>query len=316
MTRPITPTMQYALALDVGGTNIRAALVDAHGAIAQSMESPTHAIRGGAAVVETMRELAGRLCERIDPSALVGIGISAAGVIDPITHTVIDATDAIPGWRGTNLSAVFRDTLKQDAVADNDVKCALRGEAWCGAARERTTGTVVMMTLGTGLGGAWMHNGVVVSGTHHVAGHIGRMLATADAAVESVVSGTGLAALHANEFANEPANGPISRRQQAAGEVIMQRAAAGEAHARRAVDRWLDALALQLVNVYWMLDPACVIIGGGVIDSRDVWWSPLCERLRAAGVPLTVVPAALGNRAGVVGAALLVWRAREGHTHA
>jgi glucokinase len=71
-----------------------------------------------------------------------------------------------------------------------------------------------------------------------------------------------------------------------------------------------------LTNLYWLLDPTAIIIGGGVIDSRETWWQALQERLSAGGTKLCVLPAALGNDAGVVGAASLVWRHQRERQHA
>lgn len=295
-----------ALAIDVGGTKIRAALVDIAGQIVGVATAPTEADRGGAHVVDAMCTLARAICDR----EIAGVGISAAGVIDPVSGVVMDATEAIPGWRGTALTDAFRSAFAVEAFVDNDVKCALRGEAWCGAAKPYTTGTVVMLTLGTGLGGALMHNGVLMTGQHHLAGHIGRMRmwdtpSPNTVTVESRVSGTGLANIF-RRMAHGAQDDVIT------GETVMRAAAAGDKKSRQALDLWLDQLALQLTNLYWLLDPAAIVIGGGVIDSREIWWPLLQERLSAGLTKLCVLPAALGNDAGVVGAASLVWQ----HQHA
>jgi glucokinase len=297
-------TADVALAVDVGGTKIRAALVDRAGQIAGVVTAPTEAARGGAHVVETMRTLARAICDR----EIAGVGISAAGVIDPASGIVVDATEAIPGWRGTALTDVFKNAFAVQAFADNDVKCALRGEAWCGAAKPYTSGTVVMLTLGTGLGGALMHNGVMLTGQHHLAGHIGRMRmwdtpSPNTVSVESRVSGTGLVNIFRRLVSTQ--DGDFS------GEEVMRAAAAGDKKSRQALELWLDQLAVQLTNLYWLLDPAVIVIGGGVIDSRETWWPLLQERLRAGLTRLCVLPAALGNDAGVVGAAALVWQHQQ-----
>lgn len=302
------PAADVALAIDVGGTKIRAALVDRDGHIAGVVTAPTEAARGGAHVLDAMRALARAICDR----EIAGVGISAAGVIDPVSGVVVDATDAIPGWRGMALTEAFRNAFAAEAFADNDVKCALRGEAWCGAAKSHATGTVVMLTLGTGLGGALMHNGALLTGQHHLAGHIGRMRmwdtpSPNTVAVESRVSGTGLANIF-RRMAHDTQDETIT------GETVMIAAAAGDKKSRQALELWLDHLALQLTNLYWLLDPAAIVIGGGVIDSRETWWPLLQERLRAGLTKLCVLPAALGNDAGVIGAASLVWqhqRSRE-----
>jgi glucokinase len=299
-----------ALAIDVGGTKIRAALINRDGHIVGVANAPTEASRGGAHVVDAMRTLARAICDR----EIAGVGISAAGVIDPRTGAVVDATDAIPGWRGVALADAFKHAFAVDAFADNDVKCALRGEAWCGAAKPYDTGTVVMLTLGTGLGGALMHDGALLDGKHHLAGHIGRMRmwdtpSPNTVSVESRVSGTGLVNIYRRLA-------PDQHEEHVSGETVMRAAAAGDKKSRQALDLWLDQLAVQLTNLYWLLDPAAIIIGGGVIDSRELWWPSLQERLSAGGSKLCVLPAALGNDAGVVGAASLVWQHQREQPHA
>ena len=97
----------------------------------------------------------------------------------------------------------------------------------------------------------------------------------------------------------------------AAGTAVVALAACGDPAARAALDEWVDLLAVQLHNVHWSLDPALVLLGGGVIGSRDVWWAALTARLQQLGAPsslLTLRAATLANDAGMLGAAALMWR--------
>ena len=296
------------LALDVGGTKIAAALIDADGAILAGARRPTGAAMGAGHVLTVM---AGCLDELAGPAgqyALAGIGISAAGVIDPLHARVLDATDAIPGWKDQALGAWFNARYQLPVWADNDVNCALLGELWRNPVLHGSGSgaSVAMLTLGTGLGGALAHDGRILPGRHFSAGHFGRALvwdgfSGALQPVESLVSGTALARMYRRT--GQPGG------QGADGADVMARAAAGEPRAVAALDTWLDHLALQLHNLYWSFDPDLVLIGGGVIDSRDLWWDALQQRIDAYKVNLRLAPAALGGDAGLVGAARLVWNA-------
>ena len=289
------------IAIDVGGTKIAAALVDANGAVLASARRPTPATEGGAAVLAQMVQCVEELTATAAGHALVGIGISAAGVIDPARAVVLDATDAIQGWKGQHLGAALQARFGLPVWADNDVNCALLGELWRNPTLAGVSGTVAMLTLGTGLGGALAHQGRLLQGRHHLAGHFGRALVAGPEGrlvpVESMVSGSGLLALYQQRRGLDATHGA----------AVMALAHAGDAAAVAAVDDWLGHLAVQLHNLHWSIDPDVVLLGGGVIDSRAQWWNELERRIDALGVALNLAPAALGNQAGLAGAAKLVW---------
>lgn len=272
------------LAADLGGTKILAALVDAQGATLRLAEAATPARSGAAAVIEALRDLLREVMADATPRA---IGLSLAGVIDPSTARVLDATDALPGWKGTDLRAELAD-FGLPIAARNDVQAALLGEAWRGALRGRPDGA--LLTLGTGLGGAFLADGRVHAGLGQRAGHLGRTLWPHEGRLvplESLLSGTGLAKLHG---------------EAADGRDVIARLGA-DPRADLALRTWTALLAAQLHNLHWLLDPGRVVLGGGMIDAREHWWPLLGD------VPLEVVPAELGSRAGLLGAAQMAWEA-------
>lgn len=272
------------LAADLGGTKMLAALVDAQGQALAVHEAPTPAAQGGCAVVAALLALLREAAGSARPRA---IGLSLAGVIDTQTVTVLDATDALPGWRGTDLRAALHG-FGAPVAGRNDVQAALLGEAWLGALRGRRDGA--LLTLGTGLGGAFLADGRVHAGPGQRAGHLGRTLWPHEGRLvplESLLSGTGLAKLH-----GEAANGR---------EVIAR--LCSDPRADVALRTWAALLATQLHNLHWLLDPGRMVLGGGMIDAREHWWPLLGE------LPLEVVPAELGSRAGLLGAARLAWEA-------
>jgi glucokinase len=224
--------------------------------------------------------------------------LSAAGVIDPATAQVRDATDAMPGWKGTNLRAALAPEWGVPVQALNDVHAALVGEAWLGALKDQERGA--MLTLGTGLGGAWMVQGQLQTGASGVAGHFGRTRVQHQdrwVPVEILVSGQGLAYWHR-------VHGGTARNGR---EVLA--ADPSQPAVVAALRDWTQHLAAVLHNMHWTMDPGLVVLGGGVIESRQRWWPLLADAL--GELPLSVQPAQLGARAGLMGAAHWAWRSRE-----
>jgi glucokinase len=278
--------MTVVLAADVGGTKMLAGLVDRDGRCARVFEAATPAREGAAAVIASLHSL---LLQAQGGMAPAAVGLSLAGVIDPHTACVLDATDALPGWRGSDLrAALTRFAVPVHAL--NDVHAALLGEAWCGALQGAQRG--VMLTLGTGLGGAFLAEGQLQTGAHHLAGHWGRtevMHGGRRVALETLLSGSGLAWLHRSlGGASENAREVLALQQSDA--------AAGDA-----LGLWVEQLALLAHNLHWSLDPGVLLLGGGLIDARAQWWPQLMDALQ--GLPLQVQPALLGSRAGLIGAA-------------
>lgn len=279
------------LAADLGGTKTLVALLDSQGQAHRVHEAPTPAADGAEAVLANLRELLAQARGDAQPLA---IGLSLAGVIDPAQARVLDATAALPGWKGTELRrALAGENLP--VLARNDVHAALLGEAWLGGLRGHRDGALI--TLGTGLGGAFLVDGRLHEGSRHLAGHVGRSEVLHEGRrvpLEALLSGTGLARLHGSA---------------ANGREVMARLLQGEAQADAALQAWVEQLALLLHNLYWLLDPARVLIGGGLIEARAHWWPRLQPLI--AELPLDVRPTELGARAGLIGAARLAWDAVE-----
>ncbi len=295
-----------ALAVDIGGTKIRAAAIGRDGMMLVSTRKPTGAANGAAHVLNVIAESIDELLKAIpSPERIVGIGVSSAGVIAPQTGRVVSSAPQIPGWAGTPLGEHFAERYGITVLADNDANCALLGETWQGNHAAGVEGTVVMLTLGTGLGGAIMTDGLLQSGHHHLTGHFGLArvwdpFTSRLVPVEALVSGTGLGNIYQRLH---------PQHQVATGEQVMALAIEVDPLANDALETWLDHLTLQLHNIYWMIDPDLIIIGGGMVDAREIWWRRLTLRLAAQQVATPMAVATLGNDAGVVGAAKMVFDA-------
>lgn len=310
--------MQYAIGVDLGGTKTAAGLVSASGEVLFSETIPTLNRDGGAAILAATAHLIRGLVRRAANAGIaVGrVGIGSAGVIDAGNGTVVAATDAILGWAGTHLTAglaAHLDLPPEAVRAVNDVHAHAMGEAWLGAAAG--SDSALMVAFGTGVGGSFVLAGTPVLGHRYVGGHVGHIAspyAYHDGAALPCVCGH---AGHVEAIASGPAIFETFRRLGGSPHVPDTRAVFSLAHdgdtaAIKAIGIGAGAAGQAVGGLINILDPATVVVSGGLADAGDPWWRPMERALRAellaplADVP--VLPASLGNTAAMVGAAKLV----------
>lgn len=286
--------MDTILAVDVGGTKMLGGILDREGQCLHQQRCETPAALGGAAVAQALlglvRQLQRWCMDHAGPP--LAVGLSVAGVVDPARACVTDATEAMPGWAGTDLRAALQPATGALPVhAINDVHAALMGEHWQGGLRG-VHDSAVMLTLGTGLGGAWMAQGRLQFGARGIAGHWGRTSVREGpewVTLDQRCSGSGLARL-----------ARMRGVAAADGRAALQAASEGDAAAQAALAEWIEDLAMLLRNLRWTLDPQAIVIGGGLITARALWWPSLTQALD--GLDLAVRPAELGEHSGLIGA--------------
>lgn len=294
-----------AAAVDIGGTKIATAAVAADGTVTGYRSAPTPAERGPAAVLTTAADL---VRESLGDREAVGVGVGSAGVIDPASGLVRSATDALPGWGGTDLRGGLARALGLPVTVANDVHAHALGEYWLGAARGHAT--VLFVAVGTGVGGSLLLDGRIHHGARSAAGHVGhvpvaaaagrRCPCGADGHVEAVASGPAL--LH--EYRERGGSAPRLQEVVAASEH--------DPLARTVLTEGARALGSALAGLANTVDPDVVVIGGGVAEAGELWWDALREETAQGLVPalrgLPVVPSGLGSDAALLGAAHMVWR--------
>lgn len=308
---PVPPT---AVGIDLGGTKIAAALVGADGSITSRASLPTPAAAGPEAVLDAIAELAAPLLAAAAASGApaLGVGIGAAGVIDPATARVLSATDHLPGWAGTDLRAGLgaRLGIHPSAVhAVNDVHAHALGEGWLGAAAGASS--VLLAAFGTGIGGSLLLDGIPLFGARQVGGHLGHVPSIEALGLRCPCGGTG----HLEAIASGPSLHALYLRSGGDPEVpdaraVFARAAAGDLLALAAIDTAATAAGRALGGLANALDPAAVIVSGGLAEAGDPWWAPLRAAFAAELIgPLSSLipqPAALGADAALAGAASLL----------
>lgn len=298
------------LALDIGGTKIAAGIVDSCGRVRDRATVPTPARLGARAVLDAALDLSRQVTGGMRP---VAVGIGSAGVIDPVRGVVTHATDALPGWPGTDLAGAFGEAFAVPAAALNDVHAHALGEAAYGAGRQASS--LLLVAVGTGIGGAHVLDGQVLTGARHVAGHIGHLPVPEAQGVpcscgrvghlEGLASGPGLLAAFRRAGGEASSTYDVVRFADTAPEGDP----AGDL-ARELLDTIGRATGRVIGGLLNMLDPETVVLTGGMAAVGERWWSAVCCGMAleamdvVSGTPL--LPAAAGPDAALLGAAAFV----------
>jgi glucokinase len=306
-TRPRVVSSEVVAAVDIGGTRIKAALVDRSYRVLAQTTTPTPPDLGadiGSAVAATVKALLASVSpER--PIQLVGCGVVVPGLVDESRG--IGLYSANLGWRDLDIRAQVESYLHLPAVVGHDVRAGLLAESRLGAARGHRQ--VLFMPLGTGIAGALLLDGAVVSGDGW-AGELGHVVVDPSGptcpcgqrgCLEVIASAGAIERIYA-------AQSPVAL----SAEDISVRAAAGEALASSVWSRAVRALGQAIVMTVTLTGVDLVLVGGGLSQSGEVLLKPLRDDVTGRLTfqrPPTIQRAGLGDRAGSLGAACLIWDA-------
>jgi len=253
-------------------------------------------------VLDRVTELDGEAMSGAE--AVCGVGVGAAGIVNAAGR-VLSATDTFANWVGTDLVAGLRTRLASDlpVVVRNDVEAHLLGESWLGAASGWSS--VLLVAVGTGVGGALLLDGRLWRGAHYAAGELGHVPTPGAEGLRCPCGRLG----HLEALAAGPAIAAAYRRasdQEVDAREVFARAEAGDRAALAVVRAAADALGRVIAGLVTAFDPGCVVIGGGVSAAGSLWWDPLVAASRAELVApfhdVPIVPARLGPAAAILGA--------------
>ncbi|MGX6403474.1 ROK family protein [Dermabacter hominis] len=306
------------LAVDLGGTKINAAVVVfEEGAAAPSLcqiaTTATPARDGAKAVLAASLAVAREALSLAgdDEETLKAIGIASAGVIDTARGLVTAATDALQGWPGTNLASVFRAEFGAHTRVLNDVHAHGLGEAMFGAGKDRDS--LLLVAVGTGIGGAFVTHGEVLTGARGAAGRIGHVRTAGIPGVEELVCTCGRRG-HLEGFASGPGIAAELTRRGIPAASTREVADLANDGSTIALETLMDAGRLTgraIGDQLNVVDPHVVAITGGVASASgaagDGWWASLREGVRESAMDAVgntpIVPASAGNHAALLGAA-------------
>lgn len=294
--------MTLRIGVDLGGTNVRAALISEDGTILRDMEEPTEATMGPEYVIAKIIKLVKKVKGE---EKVIGLGVGSPGPLDSTTGTILSPPN-LPGWDRIPLAARLEEQLGLPVKVDNDANAAALAEALFGAGKGFES--VYYITVSTGVGGGFVINGKVFAGADGYAGEIGNMIILPNGpksssmnagALEALASGTAIG------FEGEKAGitGGASE--------VFRLAEIGDIRATKIIAEALDYLAIGIANLTHAINPDVFVLGGGVMESGDQLLLSLREKVPLYLYPglqdrINIVPAHFGSKAGVVGAALLV----------
>jgi glucokinase len=309
--------MSLTVGVDVGGTKVLGGVVDASGKVLATSRRDTPR-EGGNELTRTIAEVALELMQSHSVSA---VGVSAAGFVSSDRKTML-ATPNIADWNGVQLDLELTKLIGLPVVIENDANAAAWGEAKFGAGRNQAH--MMMLTIGTGVGGGIVVNSELYRGAFGIAAEFGHLRVVpeghlcgcgARGCFEQYASGSALRR-HAREAIS--ASPDLARNLLArgdgtidglTGQAITQAARDGDSVALAAFQTTAQYLGAGIASLAVLLDPSCVVIGGGVIDAGEILLAPTREAMKrympfAGKHPYPeIVAAELGNEAGLVGVA-------------
>jgi glucokinase len=311
------------LALDLGASRIRVAAVAPDGRLIARDDCLTPGADGPTAVLAACTERLRDLVGRLDPATragLVGIGISAPGPVDPRTGILVEPPNIGPGFVNVPFAAPIEHALGLPARLERDTNVAALAEQAYGAAREARD--FLYLTVSTGLGGAIVARGELYGGADGVAGEIGHLPVETDDVVclcgtpghlEGASSGSGIARQATTAAASGRAAGlaALARRlapAQLDARHVAEAEEAGDPDAAAIMERARAAFAAALVGLVNVFNPELIVVGGSLARAQGDRWLDPARRAVAGGafrVPrerVRIVPAALGDDVGLVGA--------------
>jgi glucokinase len=302
-----------AIGVDIGGTGIKAAVVDLRGDLLEKFHEPSPR------TIPALREFVHSVVKRAD-APLRGIGVGCKGIIDASSTRVKCSPGDLHFLEGQLLSEVI-GVNALPVCAENDARVALIGEVLWGAARGRRD--VVMLTLGTGVGGAVLVDGVMLQGANGAAGHLGHT--TIDPRGALCICGNygcletyfSSRAIESDYWAHMHRAAPAKLSISSSGEVpnpeaIFRAAADGDECARYVVDRALEYLGAAIVSFLHTFDPEIFVLGGNIVAAGPQLIAPIegqiARRTKTLlGREVPIVFQKLVGYGGVAGAAGLVF---------
>ncbi len=306
------------IGVDLGGTNVNSAVVDDGGRITHRAWRSISGSRTAGEVIDRLVACVEMTMDSCGRDRVAGVGVGTPGLIPEKSGTVVYAPN-VPEWEDLPLEAILRERLGLPVTIENDANAAAIGEHWVGGAAGKAN--VVCITLGTGVGGAIIMNNEVWRGSNGAGGEIGHITVVengrmcgcgAPGCLEAYASATAIA----EQAREQLQDGRKSLLTEMAGDnperidaaMVARAAARGDDMARQVMHRSATLLGMAVSSLTNLLNPELIVIGGGVIKAGDLIFDPIrAEVARRAykwsASILRIVPAELGDDAGIIGAA-------------
>jgi glucokinase len=302
--------MKPALAIDIGGTRVKSGLVSADGQVLSQHAEPTPSS------LAAMRAWMRKIATVIPSTGIAGVGIGCKGIINPSSTLVESLPGTLHFLEGHKLSSFLPPRLRVEA--DNDARVAMAGELQWGAAKGRSN--ALMLTLGTGVGGAVLAEGRLLRGASGIAGHVGHLTVDADGP-PCICGNRGCLETYFSAPAIEAAAQASVRRGVATTlkdnstcQQIFAAAAAGDMVAKIVITEAIKKLGGAIAGLIHLLDPEVIILGGQITEAGAQLLKPLRAEFgwRTKTLLRRSVPVLLPKvTSGLAGAAALVFTPRN-----
>ncbi len=306
------------IGVDLGGTNLRTALISPAGDILHKLKEATEARQGHASVVAKLVEHIRRQQEvaRQDGGTVVAVGVGAPGVIHAHRGVVVKSPN-FPDWDNLPLKAELEAATDIPVFIENDANVAALGEQWRGAAQG--VSSMIFLTLGTGVGGGIVLNGKIWQGADGMAGEVGHMTIVPDGrkcgcgnrgCLEMYASSRGIVLSYQEKLAepSSSASAPSTTSAQ-----IYQAARSNDPLAVRVMEEMGRYLGIGIANLINIFNPEMVVVGGGVKDAWPLFIDATRDEIRKRAFAYLaertqIVPSVLGDEAGMLGAAAVAFQ--------
>lgn len=308
--------MKYCFGVDIGGTTVKLGLFTTDGEIVDKWEIKTRTENQGEAVLPDIAEALKEKLEekKIGRDEVEGIGV---GVPAPVNTEGVVQNTANLGWGYKEVKREMEELSGMRAEIGNDANVAALGEMWLGAGKGRKN--IVMVTLGTGVGGGIIIDGKPLVGAHGAGGEIGHLCVNYEetdhcgcgntGCLEQYASATGITRLANIRLAKDDAKS-VLREQEVSAKTVFDAVKAGDAVAKEIAEEFGKYLGHAMANLAAVVDPSAIVIGGGVSKAGEVLIEYVeknfKERTFFANKDTEFVLATLGNDAGICGAAKLI----------
>jgi glucokinase len=309
----------HFLGIDLGGTNIKSGVVDDRGRPLSSISLPTEAERGPVVGLDNLVAAGDEALRAsgLDWDRIAAVGLGSPGTMDIEAGMLLDPPN-LPGWDNLPIRQLLADRLKKPVVLQNDGNAAAFGEYWVGAGMN--THSLVMFTLGTGVGGGIVIGGSILEGRHSHGGECGHIVIEVENGrqcscgafghLEAYASATALVkrALEALEDTSVTSTLRSIEPEELSSRAISAAAAAGDTFARKLMRDTAHYLAVGAVTLMHTIDPDLVLFGGGMIAAGPQFLEDIRSDVRTMAFPIPAARtridyARLGGKAGFIGAA-------------
>jgi glucokinase len=307
---------EYAFGIDIGGTTVKIGLFNKEGNVLDKWEVPTVTEGGPDAILPNVAEsIKNKMTQKgISPENVEGVGAGSPGAITADGH-LVDAVNI--GWKELNLSEELTKLLKLPVKSSNDANVAAFGEMWKGAGKGCSN--MVMVTLGTGVGGGIIVNGQILSGATGGGGEIGHLHVEDDetdacncgnkGCLEQYASATGIVRLAKKRLA-EDTEASVLRDGEITAKAVFDAVKAGDKTAVEIAERFGVYLGKGLGMIASVVNPEIIVIGGGVSKAGEILLKYIEPNFKKYAFPpcshAKITLAELGNDAGIYGAAGLI----------